>query len=641
MKEREFTVLCPFGGSGGGALGFLGAEVRLFGTTGRFRCLGSIDFDRAACNDFERFTGSHAWCVDVETITPEQVREHFGERRPDVVFMSPPCKGSSRLLSKKKARSSKYRRMNRLAVVWTIAMLDAWRGDLPPLVLLENVPGLPTRARPMLRTLRGLLREAGYVFHASTHDCGEIGGLAQHRDRYLLVARHPKKASTLLYQPPKRRVRACGEVLEQLPMPATPDARVWGALHEMPRIEWRNWLRLALIPAGGDWRDLPGVLKAEQERREVFRRHAVGPWNAPMEAVTGPGGHTVGAIADPRERAFYNVDRVYGIDEPVHVITSSPSPSSGRPAVADHRWHHGAWGVFGWTRHAPTITGAADHPARGRFTIADPRISIRCREHNGAHGIMAWHRPSPAVIGASKIDNRAVSVADPRAGIAMRDRNWNGGTLGVLPFEQPAGTIAGETNPSNGRFSVADPRALEGLAVPVAYDAGYGVLRMDAPARTVPGTVAVGTGAHAVADGRDRSRLDAVVMTLDEALDLDLPPTKPPPFIPVIVARDNTWHRPLTLLELAALQGYPLEIRGERLRFEGKRVQVAEHIGNSVPPPAARAIAERMLVCLLEAAEGAWSLAGSNTPVWVERVEHGLRHRFAAVADPRAFAGRA
>lgn len=29
MAEHTFTVLCPFGGSGGGALGFLDAEVRL------------------------------------------------------------------------------------------------------------------------------------------------------------------------------------------------------------------------------------------------------------------------------------------------------------------------------------------------------------------------------------------------------------------------------------------------------------------------------------------------------------------------------------------------------------------------------------------------------------------------------------
>src|SRR5690606_31645298 len=134
------------------------------------------------------------------------------------VFMSPPCKGSSRLLSSAKAATEKYTRMNGLAVAWTRVMLDAWGDDPPALVLLENVPGLPTRAKAMLRELRAMLRRAGYVFHASTHDCGELGGLAQHRQRYLLVARHPKKCPSLLYQPPKKRVRAVGEVLAELPM---------------------------------------------------------------------------------------------------------------------------------------------------------------------------------------------------------------------------------------------------------------------------------------------------------------------------------------------------------------------------------------------------------------------------------------
>lgn len=585
MKDRTFTVLCPFGGSGGGALGFLDAEVRLLGCVGRFRCLGSIDFDREACDDFARFTGSDAWCVDVETITPAQVRARYGPRAPDVVFMSPPCKGSSRLLSKKKARTAKYRRMNRLAVVWTQAMLDAWRDSPPPLVLLENVPGLPQRARPMLRSLRSILREAGYVFHASTHDCGEVGGLAQHRERYLLVARHPKLCPPLLYQPPKRRVRACGEVLSSLPIPATVGARAWGMLHALPRIEWRNWLRLALIPAGGDWRDLPGVLAEEQARREKFRRHAVARWDAPIEAVTGPGGHSVGAIADPRPPgSFQHVDRVRGWDEPVGTVTSSPAPSSGRPAVADPRvadlamreraWGGGTMGVTPFDAPAGTVAGESN-PANGRFSVADPRVAM---PENG-------------------------------------ERHWN--KLAVAGWGDPAGTVIGKPQPSSGGTAVADPR-LDELAVSRAYDAGYGVLRMDQPARAVAGTVAPGTGAYAVADGRERVDVDARVMTLDEALDLDLPLTKAPPFVPVIVARDGTWHRPLTLLELAVLQGYPLELRGEQLRFAGKRTAIAEHIGNSVPPPAARAIAERMLATLIEAAEGGWSLATTGTPVWVE-----------------------
>lgn len=533
MTQFEYTVLCPFGGSGGGALGFLAAEARLLGHVGRFRCLGSIDFDALAGEDFERFTASSSWTVDIETVTGAQLVERYGAKAPDVVFLSPPCKGSSRLLSSAKAATAKYQRMNRLAVAWTRAMLEAWGGSPPALVLLENVPGLPHRAASMLRDLRSMLRKAGYVFHASTHDCGELGGLAQRRQRYLLVARLPRKCPSLLYQPPKKRVRGVGEVLGELPMPATRAAQAWGALHTMPRLSWRNWLRLALIPAGGDWRDLEGVLAEGQARREVFRRHPVQSWDAAAPAITGPGGHSLEGIADPR---------------------------------------------------------------------------VTCTPRAGAYGVTGWDDPSATVIGSGSIDNARTSVADPRIGMApSENRHWN--KLDVLDWTDPAHTVIGKEGPSNGGPSVADPR------VSVGFDAAYAVLGWDQPARTIAGTPAVGCGAYSVADPRDRDLVDARVMTLDAALALELDAAKPPPFVPVIVASDGTWHRPLTLLELAALQGYPATMRGEPVRFSGGRTVVAEHIGNSVPPPAAQAIAERMLVALIEASAGAMSL--SSGAVWV------------------------
>jgi site-specific DNA-cytosine methylase len=380
VKPTVYTVLCPFGGSGGGALGFLDAEVRLLGRVGRFRSLGSIDFDPQACADFEHLTGSRALVADVTALSGADIRREFGEVAPHVVFLSPPCKGASRLIGAAKADTPKYRDMNRLAVVWMAAMLDAWKSP-PALVLLENVSGLPQRAGGMLRELRAMLRAAGYVFTAESHDCGEIGGLAQHRRRYLLVARHPKKCPPLLYQPPKRRVRGCGEVIGTLPMPATPGAALWGALHEMPKLSWKNWLRLALIPAGGDWRDLEGVLREGQARREVFRRHAVADWREPMDAVTGPGGHSVEAVADPR--------------------------------VAE--WNNGAYGVRAWTEPSGTVTSGS-HPSKGVFAVADPRVALPdgTAYHGGAYGIIGWDDPTGAICGESNPSNGRFSVADPR-----------------------------------------------------------------------------------------------------------------------------------------------------------------------------------------------------------------------------------
>lgn len=555
MTHLIFTALFPFCGLGAGARGFLDAEVRLFGQRATFRALGGIDFDQEGCADFERLTGAPAWCVDIEGITADELRARYGASAPDVVFLSPPCKGSSGLLSAEKAADAKYQRMNQLAVLWTRRMLEAWP-DPPKLVLLENVPRITSRARSMLTSLRKLLRAAGYVFHDGYHDCGELGGLAQHRRRYLLVARLARKLPPLLYQPPKRRVRGCGEVLGALPMPEDPSA---GPLHRLPRISWLNWVRLALIPAGGDWRDLEGVLTEGQPRREQWARHAVAAWDAPSKTVAGGGSNGATNVADGR-LTHWNKYRVVDWETPAGTVIGATRPGSGAPNVADVRFGH-------------------------------------------VDRLRAWDEPAGTVTRSPAPSSGAQSVADPR--------QWYRGTYGIGPWDSPAPTVTGRASPSTGRFSVSDPR------VSHAFDAGYAVLDWSQAARTIAGTSAVGCGAYSVADPRalpSELRL-ATEAELDRAA---AEPHKPPPFLPVIVAADGTWHRPMTTLELAALQGLPTRLDDAPLVLAGSAVnRWRERIGNAVPPPTARAMAEQMLVTLAQGALETFALRGSGD-VWVE-----------------------
>ena len=549
MTRLVFKALFPFGGLGAGARGFLDAATHLFGRELAFECLGGIDNDAEACADFEYLTGSSAWHTSVEDISPEALRLRYGELAPDCVFLSPPCKGASGLLSKKLAATTKYQDMNQLALVWVRTMLAAWKDAPPKLVLLENVPRLKTRAGKMLAEVKRLLRKAGYALHEGFHCCGEIGGLAQRRRRYLLVARHAPRCPQLLYQPPKKRVRACGEVLEQLPVPATPDAARFARLHELPKISWLNWVRLALIPAGGDWRDLEGVLAEGQARRELFKRHEVAPWSEPTGVITGEGANAIGAVQDPRVEAFGNVDRVRSWDEPVGTITRSPAPSSGAAVVADPRieWFGSVLGVTSWGVPSGVVTGASA-PTNGRFSVADPRVKTA---YDAGYAVLRW--------------------------------------------EDAARTIAATTSPGCGAYAVADPRVIAMGAVhsPNAHHNKYRVIDWREPAGTVIGATRPGSGAPSVAD-----------------------PRKPPPFLPVIIAKDETWHRPLTTLELAALQGIPHLREGEPLRLAGaSQSKWRERIGNAVPVGAARAIAERMLVTLAHSVIGSFSLSGD--PVWV------------------------
>lgn len=574
MSEIVFRALFPFGGLGAGARGFLDAHAHLFGHALRFECIGGIDFDPDACRDFDYLTDTRtAWHRDVEEITVAELLERYGAIGPDCVFMSPPCKGASGLLPKELAETEKYQRMNTLALTWTRKMIEAWKGSLPRLVLLENVPRLKTRAKAMLEQVKKLLRGVGYRLHEGFHDCGEIGGLAQRRRRYLLVARLEARCSSLLYQPPKKRVRACGEVLESLPVPATEDARAFGKIHELPKISFLNWVRIAMIPAGGDWRDLEGVLAEGQARREVFKRHEVAPWDEPTGTITGAGANAIGVVQEPRIE-----------------------------------WFGGVLGVKAWEGPAPTVTGRAG-VSTGAFAVADPR-----GPHAGAYGVSPWEEPTGAVCGESLPSNGRFAVADPRA-LELppsEGRHWNKYAVGK--WSEPARTVIKATQPGSGGPAVGDPRVAD-VRVKYAYDAGYAVLGWEQAARTIAGTAHVGCGAYAVAEPRTGPSFNA---DIEEALRLAAAtPKKAPSFLPVIIAKDGTWHRPLTTLELASLQGIPTMWKGAPLVLAGKsQSDWRERIGNAVPVGAARAIAEKMLVTLAASELGGFSLDSGS--VWVQ-----------------------
>lgn len=542
---KQFTALFPFGGIGGGALGFSRASARLFGQEAQFRVIGGIDFCAPSCRDFTYLTGAPALCADIATLTPDGLRL-LSPDCPDIVFLSPPCKGASGLLSAKKAKTAKYRAMNRLALRWLELMLATWE-QRPKLILLENVPRLKQRAAGMLRRVRRLLKQAGYVFTDGFHECGELGGLAQIRRRYLLVARDPRQVPGLLYEPPKLRVRACGEVLGPLPMPGDPAA---GPMHRLPKLSWLNWVRLALIPAGGDWRDLVDVLRDGQPRREVFRRHHVERWSDPSVTIAGTGSNGPIAVADPRIQldsckpgSHHNKYRIEPWGEPAHTVIGATRAGSGAPSVADPRFGN-VDRVTAWDEPVGTVT-ASPAPSSGGGAVADPRIAVK-RAYDHGYGVLSWGESSPTVAGGSQVGQGAYSVADVRF-----KGEYYRGYMGVIGWEEAAGTITGNARIDTGKFAVADPR-------------------------------------------------------------------KPPEQLPIIMAADGTWHRPLTTLELAALQGFPTVVEGKPLKLDGDASgRWRERIGNAVPPPAAQAIAERMLVCLLQAELGSFSLASTDTPVWI------------------------
>lgn len=447
----------------------------------------------------------------------------------------------------------------------------AFEENLPSAILIENVPRITSRGAKLLKEVKKVLGEYGYVFDGNTHDCGEIGGLGQHRKRYLMIARNPEKMAAFIYKPPKQRLKTIGEVIGPLPLPDAPEM---GPLHRLPKLQWKTWVRLALIPAGGDWRDLQSIDHTKYGIAHVPRKNSFGvmDWDEPAGAVTAnvrPGGSTPAAISDPRtefgKETHTAIYRVMKFDEPASTVTGAHRPNNGALCIADPRvkkqGFSNCFQVLSFDEPAGTVTGIPDIQA-GAQSISDPR-TCQCRA--GTYGVMSWNETAKTVLASGDIHAGAVAIDDPRFSCKMYPDSY-----GIHKWDEPAVAIRGNMRTMQSRASVSDPRI---------------------PADTEPG-------------------------------------------VWIIESLDGTWHRPLTTLELAALQSLPLTLPdGSPLTLSGNSdARWREAIGNMVPPDAAEAIAGQILPSLMASRMGEWYLG--TTGIWV-MPEIGESEQYATGGDHR------
>ncbi|RUI81676.1 DNA cytosine methyltransferase [Pseudomonas aeruginosa] len=566
-------------GLGGGAAGFNRARPRVGNVEAEWVCLGGIDVDPAGLRDFERLAGVPGTLLDLFTrdqyvrfhgkeppagwreATPEDIRRAAGGRRPDAVFISSPCKGASGLLSEKMSLTPKYQALNELTLRCIWLMGEAWADDPVPLIVFENVPRLASRGRHLLDQINSLLGGFGYAVAETTHDCGELGGLAQSRKRFLLVARHVEKVPPFLYEPEKKSLRAVGDILGRMPLPG--DIEAAGPMHRVPSLQWKTWVRLALVRAGSDWRSLNDLAVEDGYLRDLiivpeYHRGVLGVnhWGDSCGVVAGASRPMNGrfSVADPRAPANALQYQQYGVrrwTDTSGAIIGVKSPGQGTYSVADPRGQSfGKYPVTDWDGPSGTVI-AASTTGQGAFAVADPRHSGPAK-HSNEFRIVPWSRHAQAVTSAH---GTGQCVEDPRVlNRTKGDSYLTGGHYGVVGFDQSAGEVSASARHDKGRWSVADPR------MPAAND-----------------------------------RLTCIIKSLD-----------------------GTWHRPFTTLELAALQS--LVDPEEQLVLDGlSDSDWRERIGNAVPPAAAEAIAGVMGTTLLLAEAGETFML-SNTPIWVRPV---------------------
>ncbi len=564
VRIRHFHL---FAGSGGGALGFNRGFARHGKLVAKMECVGGVDVDAGACRDFTRLVGTPATCLDLFDVeqytafhgkappaswreaTASDIRAAAHGENPDIVFLSAPCKGFSGLLNNAAAASEKYQALNRLTVRGVRLMLEAFEGDPPSLVIFENVPRIAQRGRALLDDIRHELEIAGYAVNESSHDCGEIGGLAQHRNRFLLVARHLAKVPPFLYEPPKRRVLSVGEVVGLLPMPEAPGS---GAMHRLPRCTWETYIRLALIQPGKDARSLHGL---DLTRLAITR---LGGDTCPVDDVRPMAGSHGKYNVAPWDGASRTVISANGTGEGAYAIGDVRG-------VTSRNWGGGELGVVPYGSPAGAVA-CESRPSNGAFSLGDIRLGEG--RFNNVYRVVRWDEASQAVTGGGAPSAGGLSVADVRPMSTTRE------AYGVTRWEESMGSVTSQAAPGAGHFSLGDVRVTAGAG---NYDNGSG-----------------------------------------SVTDVRIPLHERPDVPPVIVSLWNTWNRPFTTLELAALQGYPWEELTERPLDGRSDSGWREHIGNSVPPPAAAAVASVMAHTLLLARAGV-RFQLSASPIWVRR----------------------
>ncbi|MBF3239575.1 DNA cytosine methyltransferase, partial [Pseudomonas aeruginosa] len=573
--------------------------------------------------DFERLAGVPGTLLDLFTrdqyirfhgteppagwreATPEDIRRAAGGRRPDAVFISSPCKGASGLLSEKMSLTPKYQALNELTLRCIWLMGEAWADDPVPLIVFENVPRLASRGRHLLDQINSLLGGFGYAVAKTTHDCGELGGLAQSRKRFLLVARHVEKVPPFLYEPEKKSLRAVGDILGRMPLPG--DIEAAGPMHRVPSLQWKTWVRLALVRAGSDWRSLNDLAVEDGYLRDLvivpeYHRGVLGVnhWGDSCGVVAGASRPMNGrfSVADPRAPANALQYQQYGVrrwTDTSGAIIGVKSPGQGTYSVADPRGQSfGKYPVTDWDGPSGTVI-AASTTGQGAFAVADPRPGgVR---HNNVFRVVSMGSHAGTVTGGHSPSSGGQAVADPRY------HNWHPGAssrkLHVGEWGSATGTVTGSQQVASGALSIADPRAFDRQPGDAWVGGGhYGVMGWDQVSGAVSASARYDNGRWSVADPRMPAANDRLTC--------------------IIQSLDGTWHRPFTTLELAALQS--LVDPEEQLILDGlSDSDWRERIGNAVPPAAAEAIAGVMGTTLLLAEQGETFML-SNTPIWVRPV---------------------
>ncbi|ADU29395.1 DNA cytosine methyltransferase [Evansella cellulosilytica] len=259
-------VIDLFSGCGGISEGF-----RLAG----FDILGGLDFNPDAVETFhQNFLNSRAICADIQEIKNDEITYMFDLTGDiDVIVGGPPCQGFS---SANRWQKEMADPRNKLFYEY-IRFVEVF---MPKVVLIENVRGILTRDNGYARKkIYSILENLGYIVDSAVLDASEFG-VPQKRLRAFFIATRkdiPQITFDKLKKKPIVLVKdALGELYELEEQMGKNRSNYF--LSSKPDSSYRKYLRnsknsienheirypakiqqdrIACVPQGGNWRDIP------------------------------------------------------------------------------------------------------------------------------------------------------------------------------------------------------------------------------------------------------------------------------------------------------------------------------------------------------------------------------------------------
>lgn len=262
-----YKVIDLFCGCGGLSEGF-----KLAG----YHIVGGVDFNQPAIDTYNHnFSGATGVCCDLSAMTEEQITEAFGSIKDiDIIIGGPPCQGFS---SANRWQKETDDPRNRLFFEF-VKFVDMAR---PKAILIENVRGIITRNGGYAKDrIYDIFRERGYTVNHCILNAADYG-VPQYRLRNFFVMLRADHAfdfdSVQKVERPVTVKEAIGELytseshrdnsaLTLTTAPTTdyqrylrrPDNTIYNHEVRYPAEKVQN--RIAHVPQGGNWRDVPPEL---------------------------------------------------------------------------------------------------------------------------------------------------------------------------------------------------------------------------------------------------------------------------------------------------------------------------------------------------------------------------------------------